>query len=97
MRKRITEEQFKIMLQRDEKKAEKSREISNVLEILINTVTDIVFRFEDHLKAAPRNTWDLTILEEIDPIVDYANNCFADISKTYNSKLIKFSNELESK
>jgi len=97
MRKRITEEQFKVMLQRDQKKAEKSREIRNVLDILLGTVTDIIYRFKHHLKNVTKNAWDLSILEEIDPIVDYANTCFQDISKTYNSKLIIFSNELSSK
>lgn len=97
MRNRITEADFKTQLQRSEKKAEKSREIYNVLEILVTTATDIIHRFEDHLNAAADNMWEMTILEEIDPIVEYANECLRDISKTYNSKRIVFSNELREK
>jgi hypothetical protein len=94
MRNRITETEFKTQLQRSEKKAEKSREIYNVLEILVTTITDIVHRFEDHLNNSANNMWEMTILEEIDPIVEYANECFRDISRTYNSKRLSFSNEL---
>lgn len=97
MRNRITEAEFKTQLQRSEKKAEKSREIYNVLEILVTTATDIIHRFEDHLNAASDNMWEMTILEEIDPIVEYANECLRDISKTYNSKRLVFSNELREK
>lgn len=97
MRNFITEDHFKTTLQRNEKKYEKNREIRNILDILKTTVTDIVFRFDAHLNAAPANSWCLDILEEIDPIVDYANDCLADISKVYNSKRLSFSNELREK
>lgn len=94
MRKIITAEEFKITLQRNEKKSDKSREIHNVLDILLNTATDIVFRFEDHLRTVEPGTWTTNIVEEIDPIVDYVNECLRDISKVYTSKTLRFSNEL---
>jgi len=97
MRNLITEDHFKTTLQRNEKKYEKNREIRNILDILKTTVTDIVFRFDSHLNAAPTNSWCPDILEEIDPIVDYANDCLADISKVYSSKRLRFSNELREK
>jgi hypothetical protein len=94
MRNQITEEQFKISLQRNEKKNEKSREVRNVLDILFTTVTDIIFRFRAHLNTAPANKWEGTILEELDVIVDYVNECLADISHTYTSKKIVFYNDI---
>jgi len=97
MRNQIDETQFKTSLQRNEKKYAKSREIHNVLEILLNTVTSIVFRFVQHLQQAPTNDWSLDILEEIDPIVDYVNECLRETSKTYSSKVIQFSNEIRVK
>jgi hypothetical protein len=97
MRNLITEDYFKTTLQRNEKKCEKNREIRNILDILKTTVTDIVFRFEAHLNSALNNQWTFDILEEIDPIVDYSNDCLSDISKVYNSKRLNFSNEMREK
>ena len=97
MRNQIDENQFKSSLQRNEKKYAKSREIHNVLEILLNTVTSIVFRFIQHLNEAPIDNWSLDILEEIDPIVDYVNECLRETSKTYSSKVIQFSNTIRQK
>jgi hypothetical protein len=94
MRNRITEDQFKTTLQRNDKKFEKSREIHNVLTILLNTITDIVNRFATHLRDAPNNEFVVDTLEEVDPIVDYVNECLRDISKTYTSKVMQFSNDL---
>jgi len=33
-------------------------------------------------------------LTEINPIVEYANECFGEISKTYKSKVLRFTTEL---
>ena len=94
MRNMITEDHFKTTLQRNEKKIEKYREIHNVLTILQTTVTDIVIRFTNYLTVAAENQWNMDILEEIDPIVDYVNECLKDTSRTYKSTLIQFSNEI---
>jgi len=99
MRNLIDQDKFKTTLQRNEKKFEKNREIRNVLDVLKTTVTDIILRFDAYLYSlAPGNVhFTIEILEEIDPIVDYANNCLADISKVYSSKRLEFSNELREK
>lgn len=97
MRNQIDADKFKTTLQRNEKKFEKNREIRNILDVLKTTVTDIILRFDAHLEAQPQGNFNIDILEEIDPIVDYANNCLADISKVYSSKQLKFSNELREK
>ena len=94
MRNRLEEQEFKRLLQRSEKKAEKCREIYNILDLLLNTVTDIVLRFEQHITSCERGMLEMTILQEIPPIVEYANDCLLEISKAYNSKRISFSNEL---
>jgi len=92
MRNKITEVEFKRTLQRNEKKNLKSAEIRNVLTVLSTTVTDIVLRFLDHLKNAEPGNFNETILEELKPIVSYANECFEDISDTYSSKALRFNN-----
>jgi len=94
MRNRITETDFKITLQRNQKKIEKYTEIHNVLEILLTTITEIVFRFINNLRQCENGNWEMSILEEIDPIVDYVNGCLKEISKTYSSTFIRFSNEI---
>ena len=95
MRKFITEDDFKTILQRNEKKCEKYREIHNILDVLKTTVTDIIIRFIEHLKKSQPGKWEDKILKEVDHIIDYANECLLDISKTYKSKCIVFSNQLE--
>ena len=94
MRNKITEDAFKITLQRDEKKYEKNREIRNVFELLETSITDIILRFIEHLEQCEPGKWENTIIKEVEQIVDYANECFIDISKTYNSKCIRFTNHL---
>ena len=94
MRNIITEEHFKTTLQRNEKKHEKHRELHNILTILLTTVTDIVFRFIAHLQEANPGAWTFDILEEIDPLVNYVNECLQDTARTYKSKLLRFSNEI---
>lgn len=97
MRNQITEDAFKIMLQRNEKKNLKSTEMRNVLTILLTTVTDIVFRFIEHLNAIAPNKFNMTILDELKPIINYVNECLKDIGKTYSSTTFRFDyNMLES-
>jgi hypothetical protein len=64
---------------------------------LKTTVTDIIVRFVDHLEKCLPGKWEDKILNEVEPIVNYANECLSDISKTYKSKCIVISNELEEK
>ena len=94
MRNKLTEEEFKITLQREEKKYEKNREIHNVLDLLKLTVTEIIIRFTEHLEQCEPGKWENKLIKEIDTIIDYANDCLLDISKTYNSKSIRFTNHL---
>ena len=94
MRNKITEDDFKITLQRDEKKYEKNRELRNIFDLLETTVTDIILRFVEHLEQCEPGQWENKIIKEIEQIVSYTNDCFLDISKTYNSKCIIFTNHL---
>jgi len=94
MRSMIDEKTFKSRIQMNEKRQQKSTETRNVLDILLNTITAIVFRFKDHLQTCPVNSFTLDILEEIDPIVEYANECLHEISETYSSVKLQFNNQL---
>ena len=94
LRNLLNEEDFKVKLQQNEKKYQKKREVNNVYEILVNTLTDIIFRFNHHLDEAAPGQYTVEILDEINPIIEYANECFQDIGKTYGSKPIRVSNEM---
>ena len=103
---RITEKEFAAALQRSDKNVQKSRDIQNVLTMVINTATDIVFRFDDHLRTANlanvrmdnAGNEHFEIIEEIRELFRYANGCFARISKNYNSKsVLTIGQELEEK
>jgi hypothetical protein len=86
MRQEIDEKQFKILLQRNEKKVQKRIETRNVLQVLSTTSTDILFRFKHHAETcAPNTIKDTTILNEIDEIVKYVNEQLEEIGKTYGS------------
>jgi len=89
MRNRITEDVFKMLIQRANKKHEKKREYHDVLEMFTNTATDIMYRFYDFVRnnESPEQFRECAlILDEIDTIVTYANECFANISQVYGSK-----------
>ena len=85
MRQEIDKDTFMQRIQRNNKKFEKNREIYNIISLFIQTVTDIMFRFQDevnksHIFASAK------ILEEIQAIQDYTNECLEDIAETYGNK-----------
>ena len=99
MRNKITEEQFKTLIQRYSKKFDKHTEIRNVLELLVNTVSDIIHRVNANLVSYNRNQ-DITAetvfepLQEVHAIVEYSNECFREIGNTYSSKPLQYDNEI---
>ena len=95
MRNKITEERFRMRLQRDDKRHNKNREIHNLLATFVTASTDIVYRFHvEMFKDEFANESEdseyrkqcYSILKEFKPLVRYSNECFAEISKAYSSK-----------
>jgi len=84
MRNFICEDYFKVALQKEYKKSCKYREICDVIQLLIATMTDIIFRFVDELKK-PEWKHNLDHIDEIKKIMEYADECFLKISRTYSS------------
>jgi hypothetical protein len=92
----ITQDEFKLQLQRDDKQHHKNQEISDIFRIVVDTVTDILYRFLDYLGIATRdNIINMSILDEIDTIIDYANECLADVSHTYSSSRLILDKKIE--
>ena len=84
--KEITEKEMQDLLQRDDKRHHKNQEISEIYTLLVNTTTDILYRFMDYLiqnRENPPKIIDVSILGEINEIVDYGNECLADVAHTY--------------
>lgn len=84
MRNFISEDYFKIMLQKEFKKNNKYREIREVVQLLIATMTDIIYRF---IKEINNREWkyNLDRKDEVFQIIQYTDECFLKISKTYSS------------
>jgi hypothetical protein len=91
----FTEQEFATALQRADKRMQKSRDIQNILTMVLTTSTDIIFRFADHLRQSeaskrPYNEiteQDFAILDEIRELFNYANRCMNVVAKTYQSKV----------
>ena len=92
----IDKNEFQIHIQRKNKKHAKNQEMYDVLQLLMTTITDIMYRIRGQLDTNT-NVVDMqlnevkTILRESDAIVEYVNKCLTEISKTYNSKLKQIS------
>lgn len=93
LRNRISEDDFKIQIQRLDKKHQKNREIHNIFALLNGTVTDILYRFEHAIRDIALNHISedeiqnaYCILNEIDRIREYVNECLTEISNTYGSR-----------
>ena len=91
----FTEQEFATALQRADKRMQKSRDIQDILTMVLTTSTDIIFRFADHLRQTeaskrPYNQiteQDFAILDEIRELFHYANRCISVVAKTYQSKI----------
>jgi len=91
----ITADEFKIRVQRANKQHSKMREMSDIIRLYIQTVADICARLHDYagkIVMAKSNEDAASILKHASEIVDeveairkYANECFVDIGNTYGS------------
>lgn len=97
MRNKMTETAFKSQIQKNEKKHAKYQEIYNVFQLLVNGISDIILRYIESLRITPTffNEETRIILKEIEPMINYGNECFAEISFTYKSKIIRVNSNLQ--
>jgi hypothetical protein len=90
----IDEDTFKILVQRNDKKHRKNNEISQVIQVSITAVTDIVFRIIDNLKkSAPGEDKIDELMSEFNGVREYCNEIFKDISFAYGCVQYGFDNE----
>lgn len=96
MNNEISEEKFKTMIQRNDKKNVKQAEIYDILQFAETTISDIINRMIDDLTNSFQNKYNFhNIYIEINGLRDYCNNAFDDISKTYDCVLYNFDNNFK--
>lgn len=79
----ITFEQFKSLIQRQDKKNSKNHEVANLLGMFVTNSTEILYRLFDEYN----NNRKLDFFEystELNSLKDYVNECFDSISTVYN-------------
>jgi hypothetical protein len=93
MNNEISEEKFKTMIQRNDKKNVKQAEFYDILQFAETTIADIINRMVDDLTNSLQNKHNFhKIYLEINGLREYCNNAFNDISKTYDCVLYNFDN-----
>jgi hypothetical protein len=91
----LNENQFKNLIQKNDKKNKKNNEIYQVFDLCNTILTDIIYRCIDDLKNTMFNKNNIRkFMGELDGLIEYCNNLFSDISITYTCTLYKFSNTM---
>lgn len=87
----ITEEKFKTMLQRNDKKNRRNKEISQILEMTNTVITDIIYRIMENLKNSEPGKHHVELfMNEFNQLKNYCNENLSEISHTYNMTLYCF-------
>lgn len=95
LEKEIDEEEFKVLIQRNDRKSKKNTEVAQVIQLAGTALTDIVYRMMDHLKKVERNNFEIDgFFREIEEIRVYCNNVFRDIAFTYNTTQYTFDDKM---
>jgi len=96
----ITEEELKILIQRNDKKNRKNTEILQIIQLSNTAINDIVLRIVDHLQKCIKNGISLNLemfITEFEEIQKYCNDILREIAFTYNSSQYKFDKYFEFK
>lgn len=91
LEKDIDRPEFQRVIQRQNKKYLKKREIYNILDLFTRTITEILLRMLQHVCDENPNILHSkehyqNYIKEMYYIKDYCNECLLDVSKTYNSR-----------
>lgn len=92
----ITEEEFKVKIQKNDKKHKKNIEVGQILQLANISFTDIIYRIIDNLKTSSNGNHEINnYLKEIEELINYCNNILKDIAFTYKTIQYKFDNEFK--
>ena len=82
----ISEDEFKLLIQRNDKRNRKNTEVAQVLQLANTTVTDIIYRLMDNLDKSEPGMHNIdSYLSEFEEIIKYCNEIFKDVSFTYST------------
>lgn len=91
----ISEDHLKTVLQRKEKHMCKRGELINIYTMFVQCSTDILYRLYDSVHSTEVNNEQLLeitkdILNELNALREYTNNCLTKLGKVYNSSVRTF-------
>jgi len=90
----LDEEEFKMLIQRNDKKNRKNIEVAQVIQLANTALTDIIYRVIHNLESNLTNKYNIdTFMNEINEIIKYCNDIFRDISFTYGTVQYKFTDD----
>jgi uncharacterized Zn finger protein (UPF0148 family) len=85
---KISEDVFKVLIQRNEKKQMKQTELYQVYELVVVSCSDVIYRYVDGIRNTTGDTYDDSMIRnEIPQVIEYANQCLTEINRTYQSKM----------
>jgi hypothetical protein len=87
---KITEEKFKSLLQKRNREKTKRRDIANILNMYVDSSTDILYRYlkkckKDKVSGNTVHFIEQKYLSELTCLITYTNSCFTDVSDLYKS------------
>ena len=83
---KIDESTFKTMLQREDKKTNKKKDMANIVGTVVHSITDIIYRYVNETSD------DFSQFEiEISNLRNYTNNELKIVSELYKNKQYQFS------
>lgn len=88
LRNQITEEYFRITLQKREKARAKKQDMYRLFAMMVQCVTEIIYRYAEEKNDASG------YLDEIQNLLEYVNTCLDNISKNYSSRRYSINNDL---
>lgn len=91
MQNKITKEEFKNLIQKREKNILKKEEISQILGMFVNCMTELFYRLVSNNEI--KNKHEKQILKEMNELRVYTNTCLESISKVYNCKCYSINEE----
>jgi len=98
LRKELQEDEFKKKVQRSNKTQEKKREICSILQLFVQTATDIFHRLDNHILIHMNDVSLVTDIEkhlaEAEGIRAYTNECLQEIAMTYNQNQMIITEQL---
>jgi len=82
----ISEEKFKKEIQKRTKKYNKNKELSNIINTILTSSTEILYRLADYINNSNGKITTYPYDLEMEKLREYINSCFEETSFTYKSK-----------